>query len=113
MSSFVGWYVAPAACPVWKRDNTMVLIIVAQTTNALVRAISMTNMTDYPHLHALCRTYLQSVFASLDLIVFHRAGHNGRHACVLDMALRLTFDLTVPVAVVRGVINAGGRAHSI
>ena len=82
MSSFAGWYVAPAACPVWKRDNTMVLIIVAQTTNALVHASSTTNMTDYPHLYALCRMYLQSVFALLDLIVSHRAGHYGTHMCV-------------------------------
>src|SRR5882757_1299053 len=97
----------------------MVLMIVAQPTNALVHAISMTNMTnmtnmtDYPHLYATCRKYFQSVIASLDLIVFHRAGHNGRHMCVLDMALRLNFDLTVPVAVLRCLINAGSDAHSI
>ena len=71
----------------------MVLMIVAQTTNALVRAISMTNMTDYPHLYAPWRKYLQSVVASLDLIVFHRAGHNGRHMCVLGMTLN--FELTI------------------
>ena len=84
----------------------MVLMIVVQPTNALVHASSMTNTTDYPHLYALCREYLQFVVASLDLIVLHRAGHNGRHACVLDMALRLTFDLTVPVGVVRSPIIA-------
>src|SRR5258706_751745 len=60
----------------------MVLMIVAQPTNALVHASSMTNMMDYPYLHATCRKYLQSVVAFLDLIIFHRAGHNGRHMCV-------------------------------
>jgi len=91
----------------------MVLMIVAQPTNALVHASSMTNMMDYPYLHATCRKYLQSVVAFLDLIIFHRAGHNGRHMCVLDIALRLNFDLTVPVGAVRCLINAGSHAHSI
>ena len=91
----------------------MVLMIVAQPTNALVHANSMTNTMGYLHLHATCRKYLQFVVAVYDLIVVHRAGHNGRHMCVLDMALRLNFDLTVSVAVVRSPIIAGSCAHSI
>ena len=91
----------------------MVLMIVAHPTNAPVHASSMTNMAEYPRLHATCRKYLQSVVTFLDLIVFHRAGHNGRHMCVLDIALRLNFNLTGLVAVVRCLINAGSHAHSV
>jgi len=63
----------------------MVLMIVTQHTSALVHASSMTNMVDYPRLLATCRKYLHSVAVFLDLIVFHRTGHNGRHMCIHDI----------------------------
>ena len=63
MSCFVEGHVALVACPVWRRDNTTVLMIVAQHTSALLHASSMTNTMGYPHPHATYRRYLHCIVA--------------------------------------------------